>query len=515
MVSLDQLFCDAYRPQKVEPYPYQRALAASDSYDILIAPTGLGKTAAVTLGWAWKRLTSPSRTPRRLVWCLPMRSLVEQTAANARDWITGLAHHFDAARQNPPEVYVLMGGAERREWRLYPERAAIIVGTQDMLLSRALMRGYGMSRFGWPIDFGLLHTDSMWVFDEVQLMSAGLATSAQLDAFRRIHSERNSHSAAQSLWVSATLKREWLNTVDLVKAAPELRVLKWDTKGAAEPPALARRLDAVKHVTRAVTVLPPNAGKVQFQHYARSLAGEVLDAHRRGLRTLVIVNQVQRAQAVYQALRRAGRSEDELLLIHSRFRPREREKIQKALSLLAQDQIVVATQAVEAGVDLTSAVLFTELAPWASLVQRFGRCNRAGELNDEGGAEIRWVDAAIEDEPALSKPYEPEELITARRVVARVENAAPRGLPGPDRGPRAKQVLRSKDFAELFDTDPDLSGYDIDISPFVRDADDTDVRLFWRAGLDDGRQPEPPRSLPLELAADPGGILRGADLAGT
>jgi CRISPR-associated endonuclease/helicase Cas3 len=159
---------------------------------------------------------------------------------------------------------------------------------------------------------------------------------------------------------------------------------------------------------------------------------------------------------------------------------------------------VVATQAVEAGVDLTSAVLFTELAPWASLVQRFGRCNRAGELNEKGGAEIRWVDAAIEDEGSLSKPYEPDELIAARSVVSGLDNAAPRRLPGVDQGPCVKQVLRSKDFAELFDTDPDLSGYDIDISPFVRDADDTDVRLFWRNGLDQDRKLEPQRNLSID-----------------
>jgi CRISPR-associated endonuclease/helicase Cas3 len=495
MVSLDQLYSDAYRPQRVEPYPYQRALAESDSYDILIAPTGLGKTAAVTLGWAWRRLTSPNRTPRRLVWCLPMRSLVEQTATNAQVWISRLSQHFDAARQTPPEVHLLMGGAERTEWRLYPERAAIIVGTQDMLLSRALMRGYGMSRFGWPIDFGLLHTDSLWVFDEVQLMSAGLATSAQLDAFRRIRTgSSNRRAPARSLWVSATLRRDWLNTVDLVKVAPELRVIEWDSGGAAEPPALTRRLDALKHVTRAATCLLPSAGKMQYQHYARSLADEVLEAHRRGFRTLVIVNQVRRAQAVYQALRQAGRSEDGLLLIHSRFRPREREEIQKALACPVEDQIVVATQAVEAGVDLTSAVLLTELAPWASLVQRFGRCNRAGELNDERGAEIRWIDAAIGEDRSISRPYEPEDLIAARSMVAGLDYAAPRGLPGPDKGPRAKQVLRSKDFAELFDTDPDLSGYDIDISPFVRDADDTDVRLFWRDGLDNDLQHASPRT---------------------
>ena len=33
---------------------------------------------------------------------------------------------------------------------------------------------------------------------------------------------------------------------------------------------------------------------------------------------------------------------------------------------------------------------------------------------------------------------------------------------------------------DLFDTDPDLTGFDVDVSPYVRDADDTDVRVFWR-----------------------------------
>ena len=47
-------------------------------------------------------------------------------------------------------------------------------------------------------------------------------------------------------------------------------------------------------------------------------------------------------------------------------------------------------------------VLFTELAPWSSLVQRFGRCNRNGELNDDGGAEIRWIDA--DEATACARP---------------------------------------------------------------------------------------------------------------
>jgi len=41
-----------------------------------------------------------------------------------------------------------------------------------------------MSRFRWPVSLGLLNNDCLWVMDEVQLMGAGLTTTAQLQAFR-------------------------------------------------------------------------------------------------------------------------------------------------------------------------------------------------------------------------------------------------------------------------------------------------------------------------------------------
>ena len=53
----------------------------------------------------------------------------------------------DAGRP-APEVHVAMGGEDAGEWFLYPERPAIIIGTQDMLLSRALNRGYASARAG-------------------------------------------------------------------------------------------------------------------------------------------------------------------------------------------------------------------------------------------------------------------------------------------------------------------------------------------------------------------------------
>ena len=72
-----------------------------------------------------------------------------------------------------------MGGDANDDWLLKPDSDCITIGTQDMLLSRALNRGYAMSRFRWPVAFGLLNSDVLWVFDEVQLMGVGLATSCK------------------------------------------------------------------------------------------------------------------------------------------------------------------------------------------------------------------------------------------------------------------------------------------------------------------------------------------------
>ncbi len=86
-----------------------------------------------------------------------------------------------------------------------------MIGTQDMLLSRALNRGYGMSRYRWPIHFGLLNNDCLWVMDETQLMGVGLTTTAQLQGLRV---KLATFGPARSLWMSATLDTAPIDTVD-------------------------------------------------------------------------------------------------------------------------------------------------------------------------------------------------------------------------------------------------------------------------------------------------------------
>ena len=79
-----------------DPFPYQRALAEGKQLpELLEVPTGTGKTAAAILGWLWRRRfhseeTVRNATPRRLVYCLPMRVLVEQTRECAIRWLNNL-----------------------------------------------------------------------------------------------------------------------------------------------------------------------------------------------------------------------------------------------------------------------------------------------------------------------------------------------------------------------------------------------------------------------------------------
>ena len=161
-----------------------------------------------------------------------------------------------------------------------------------------------------------------------------------------------------------------------------------------------------------------------------------------------------------------------------------------------KDRIVVATQVVEAGVDISARTLITELCPWASIVQRIGRCNRTG---DDGPGQVFWIDNSARDadkkeDKAAALPYSVADLLFARRHLEQLEgqSVSPKALDDYKKANEKsddpflkfehRYILRRRDLLDLFDTAPDLSGNDIDVARFVRSDDaDTDVQVFWRS----------------------------------
>jgi len=503
------------------PHDWQKELACQSACGnrLIRIPTGFGKTHGILAAWLWNRTVNRDEDwPRRLVWCLPMRVLVEQTEQQVRKALDALGLLWKGGdHTDKVGVHLLMGGADPGDWHLYPEHCAVLIGTQDMLLSRALDRGYAAPRARWPMEFGQLSQDCLWVMDEVQLMDVGLATSAQLQAFRDHDAEKGrAGRPCYTWWMSATLQEAWLakspDTLNMsaclsktgIPAAKRTGRL-WDRDKVSKP----CRLEVVQG-DKALACL------VAAEHVrtGRGAAGP----------TLVVLNTVKRAIAVAEALRndRDIGGKTEICLLHSRFRPAERAAWSRFLYREAcapgADRIIVSTQVIEAGVDISAALLITELAPWASLVQRFGRSARWGGLaqvvvvdqleavrengkeeattktsstSKRNGAkiEIVTVHGASKAAEKAARPYSLEELAAAREALRHLQNVAPFYLEEfeeqhPDLlsglypfDPR--HLLLRHELEELFDTSPDLSGADIDISRFIRSGDERDLHVFW------------------------------------
>ncbi len=524
------------------PYGWQERLALDVSLKdrIVRVPTGLGKTAGVVAAWGWNRLERGDESwPRRLVWCLPMRVLVEQTESVVRDALRRVDRLWDGSgRTSAPRaapgawwdgwsdhagrvgVHLLMGGADPGgDWHLYPEECAVLIGTQDMLLSRALNRGYAVGRARWPLEFGLLSHDALWVLDEVQLMDVGLATSAQLQAF---HDEDAPEGLRPRLswWMSATLQPSWLESVDT-----RARHSEW----VREPVALqaAERRRGLGKVRKRLQLDQIPASE------APAFAQRCIDAHgaiadgEHGRITLVVCNTVERACGTFDALRALG-PQREVKLVHGRFRGAERanwreEFLSRGACARGADRILVATQVVEAGVDISAGAVVTELAPWSSLVQRFGRCARYG-----GEGTIAVVDRGRDHESAL--PYAAQEIEEAWTALERLRaEGGDVGIARLDDFEEAldadqrrklypyepRHLLLRRELVELFDTTPDLTGADLDVSRFIRSRQERDLQVFWldvpasRKGEPPARPPRRRRPLRDELCAVP--FLRARD----
>lgn len=493
------------------PYSWQIQVAVNGLPDVLPVPTGLGKT-EVVLAWAWRLLVDDQVEPSHLVVCLPMRSLVTQT-------VQRLKSYFNALRASRLKIDVgvhqLMGGAIEGEWVRQPDRPWVLVGTQDQLLSRALNRGYAMSRFEWPVHFGLLNNDCRWIIDEVQLMGPGLWTTSQLDWMRR--KRFLSLKPCLTTWMSATVGMSFLSTTDrtreglgeasLEQAAFEKKLtvslkndqsLQWwrNAKRPVEwwqPTASDAKAAGVKKRSAAKSAVTPEA-----------IAEAVAEKHEAGTLSLVICNTVDIARDVFRALP----SPKYKVLLTSRFRREDRARHElrlldfdanrKAGKLPGGDPglICVSTQVVEAGVDISAHYLWTELAPWPSMLQRFGRLNRKG--GDQGARAWVWEAPKEGGNKKIDRigPYEAIDIERARKLVnafARLSRQKPFAEAITDLSaqcskevgealrPKPSPLPRALDVHGLFSTERDVHGGFTDISPFVRGTDpDLDVTVFWR-----------------------------------
>lgn len=298
---------------------------------------GTEAASTAVLPWLHRRLVSaPESTPRRLVYVLPAHSLPEQVFARIGSWLDNLGLKGGVG------VHLLAGAVRDGSWLRHPERTAILVGTHDLLLSRALMRGFADSRRSAPVTYGLLHNDAQWVFDAAHLLGPGLPTSVRMQQMRDV---LGTSSPTATLWMSSF----------------------------QDPMSPG-------------TGLPLPAGSIG------DLALTVAAAHVAGTQTAAILGSVARARALHAALREATPERD-VVLVHPYFRPADRRDLVAMLGDRDRDRIVVGTQALEVGIDLSPHTLLTELDGRSDASEAAGR--------EWGESELRALFDTAVDPPDL------------------------------------------------------------------------------------------------------------------
>ncbi|MBS1873468.1 MAG: CRISPR-associated helicase Cas3' [Acidobacteria bacterium] len=313
------------------PYPYQLRLAEavfSGLHSVVRAPTGAGKTLAVLIPFLLGRQRGGRR---KLIYVLPLLTLVEAVFAEA------------AELARPLGLSVAMQTGERPDAEFF-HGADIIVTTFDQLLSGLLCEPFGLAPKLWNINAAAM-AGKLVVFDEFHLMGPSEAFATAV--------------------FGASLFKDYCTTV-------------WMTATATSPltERLGLELGAVEIVLsdEELSLLFEGRGirRILRLHLDRTISADDVLAEKG--RVLVVMNTVGQAQQLFREVLAAGRSP---LLLHARFFADDRQKKQAELKDAA---LVIATQVIEAGVNISAESVLTELAPVNSVVQRAGRCARfAGE----------------------------------------------------------------------------------------------------------------------------------------
>lgn len=356
----------------ITSYPFQARVAEcrlAGKSVILQAPTGAGKTRAAVQPFleALANL-SPSDFPRRCIYVVPMRVLANQFAEEYEPLLQG-------------KVKVQTG--ERAEDRKF--ESSLVFTTIDQVLSSFLAIPFSLSNSEANINAAAIFS-SYLVFDEFHLLpqeadgSGALGTTLEMLRWLK--------DVTPFVLMTATFSGPMLDNLCQILGAEKVTL---------SPEEL--------------TALPSQQKSRRYSTVDAELGADVvLAAHMK--RSIAICNTVGRAQALYRALRNDPRSEGiAIKLLHARFLKKDRsEKEEWARREFGKDKaryseesaILIATQVIEVGMDITCENLHTDLAPANSVLQRAGRCARY--KGEEGYVHIYKLPLNAQDKPSVL-PY--------------------------------------------------------------------------------------------------------------
>jgi len=345
------------------PFPWQKALyerfVANQPDNIPAScnlPTGLGKTSVIAI-WLIALANYPQKMPRRLVYVVNRRTVVDQTTDEVEKYkkqtIPGIP---DFA------VSTLRGRfADNRDWSADPSRPAVICGTVDMIGSRLLFSGYGVGMKAKPLHAGFLGQDSLIVHDEAHLepafqtlLEAIRDEQARCKDFRPLRVMELTATSRGSVKPFGLTDEDKANSIVLERITAKKTIhleLVRDEKKLAEQ--LADKAATFADKGRAIIVFTRKVDDV-----------------------LKIRDKLPNGRVVTLTGTMRGKERDDLVneAIFKRFMPGSQSD--------KPTVYLVCTSAGEVGVNISGDHLVCDLSTFDSMAQRFGRVNRFGKRFD-------------------------------------------------------------------------------------------------------------------------------------
>jgi CRISPR-associated endonuclease/helicase Cas3 len=344
---------------KKQPYGYQLRVAGEllDGKNVLLrAPTGAGKTLAALLPYIAARRVG-NHYVDRILYALPLRTLAtslwQSTCDLAQQAGLNPVSNPPPAGEGPSlsTLRITLQTGEQQDDPYF--LGDIVFTTIDQLLSGYLNIPVSLSKRAGNMTGGAL-TGALVVLDEVHLLEPGKSLATAVDLAIRLR------NLTQCLWMTATMSAQASEILRTVLNAELIDV----------PASERQKMPAQRDKER------------QWNWTGKLLDADQVLSHHRGGRTIALCNTVKRAQKLYEDVEVRKTPGTRVYLLHSRFFRKHRKRTEGQLAALfgpdatEQDAILISTQVVEAGIDISADVLHTELCPANSLLQRAGRCAR-------------------------------------------------------------------------------------------------------------------------------------------
>jgi CRISPR-associated endonuclease/helicase Cas3 len=392
------------------PYEYQVRVAESllEGRNIVLSvPTGAGKTWASIVPFLYARQQGLDTFPQKMIYSLPLRTLANSIYAD----VTNVLRR--------DKDFVNLSSIQTGEYSDDPYfEKEIIFSTIDQTLSNFLCFPLSLSQRQANINAGSL-IGSYLVFDEFHLLDPQLSMATSLGMLQMLK------NLCRVCIMTATLTDEFIQFIE-EKFNFEVISLKDFPNDAAK----------IKSLKPADAKSTKKSVKVCLNE--KMSAERILSKHKN--KTIVICNRVEKAQQVYQDLRKLhdkvgckGLKKENIICLHSRFFDKDRKEKEKSLKLLfgkgsMENAILISTQVIEAGMDISCDTMHTDISPINSFLQRAGRCARfENEYGEIYVYDVLEVEESIPEEGTkgadkleiekLNSKYLPYEMALCKRSL--------------------------------------------------------------------------------------------------